>query len=242
MKKIQKNSSNHFISINDIENIYKQYDININIDNVELYQEAFVHSSISNKNNYERLEFFGDSIINMFCSEYLYINFPNSNEGLLTKFRSDIVNGKYLSNIAKKIKLDKFIIYSINMEHKFNGRENDKILGDIFESFIGACYINEGYLICKELLNNILISEIDINNITIKNNNYKGELSSYYQKLYNKTPYYKIKEQNGPNHKKIYIIEVFDNNDTIIGMGEDKTKKGAEINAAYNALIKLNII
>lgn len=242
MKKIQKNSSNHFISIDDIENIYKKYNINININNIDIYQEAFIHSSISNKNNYERLEFFGDSIINMFCSEYLFLYFPNYDEGFLTKLRSDIVNGKYLSNIAKKLELDKFIIYSVNMEYKFNGRENDKILGDIFESFIGACYVNEGYEKCKELLHNILINEIDLNNITVKNNNFKGQLSSYYQKLCNKTPYYKIKKETGPNHNKIYIVEVFDNNDTIIGIGEDKTKKGAETNAAYNALIKLKLI
>jgi ribonuclease-3 len=242
LNKIKKNNSNHFLTKNNIEDFYKKYDIITCINDVSIYQEAFIHNSICSKNNYQRLEFFGDSIINMLVTEYLFNKFPNYNEGELTKLKSEIVSTKHLSIISKKLNFNYYVIYTSNMEFKFNGRDNDKIIGDIFESFIAACYIDKGFDLTKEYFFNILNKEIDFNFLNIKKNtNYKGIISIYYQKLCNSTPKYVIKDEIGPSHNKIYIVELIDNNNNIIGLGKNTTKRGAEMIAAENALENLNI-
>ena len=240
--KIKKNTSNHFLTKYDIEEFYRKYDINTNIDDIGIYQEAFIHNSICNKGNYQRLEFFGDSIINMLVTEYLYNKFPEYNEGQLTKLKSEIVSTKNLSIISKKLNFNQFVIYTINMEFKFNGRDNDKIIGDIFESFIAACYIDKGFDLTKQYFYNILNKEIDFNILTeSKNTNYKGIISIYYQKQSNTTPKYIIKQEIGPSHNKTYIIDLIDDTNNIIGSGTHTTKRGAEMLAAHNAINKLNI-
>lgn len=242
LNKIKKNNSNHFLTKQDIEDFYLKYDIKTNINDIGIYQEAFIHNSISNKNNYQRLEFFGDSIINMLVTEYLYNKFPEYNEGQLTKIKSEIVSTKNLSIISKKLNFNNFVIYTLNMEFKFNGRDNDKIIGDIFESFIAACYIDKGFELTKTYFYNILNKEVDFNLFSeSKNTNYKGIISMYYQKNTNTTPKYKIKDEIGPSHNKIYIIDLIDNKNNIIGSGKDTTKRGAEMLAAQNAINKLNI-
>ena len=242
LNKIKKNISNHFLTVHDIEDFYLKYDIKEKITNINIYQEAFIHNSICNKGNYQRLEFFGDSIINMLVTEFLYNKFPDYNEGQLTKLKSEIVSTKNLSLISKKLNFNKFVIYTINMEFKFNGRDNDKIIGDIFESFIAACYIDKGFEITKQYFYNILNKEINLNNLLKSNNtNYKGIISIHYQKISNTTPQYVIKNESGPSHKKIYTIDLIDNSNNIIGSGIDTTKKGAEMLAAKNAIDNLNI-
>tara|TARA_B100001094_G_scaffold331522_1_gene400156 strand:- start:2029 stop:2769 length:741 start_codon:yes stop_codon:yes gene_type:complete len=242
LNKIKKNNSNHFLTKNDVEEFYLKYNIKTIINDVSIYQEAFIHNSISNKNNYQRLEFFGDSIINMVVTEYLYITFPEYNEGKLTKIKSDIVSTKNLSNISKKLNFNNFVIYTLNMENKFNGRDNDKIIGDVFESFIAACYIDKGFEITKKYLFNIINEEFNSNNLNeTVDTNYKGIVSIYYQKLCNSPPKYIIKEEIGPSHDKTYIINLIDNKNNIIGIGSYSTKRGAEMLAAKDAINKLNI-
>ena len=113
------------------------------------------------------------------------------------------------------------------MEFKFNGRDNDKIIGDIFESFIAACYIDKGFDITKKYFYNILNNEIDFSNLIKSNNtNYKGIISIHYQKISNTFfQKYIIKNETGPSHKKIYTIDLLDNNGVLIGSGVDTTKK-----------------
>ena len=242
LNKIKKNTSNHFLTKQDIEEFYLKYDIKTIINDVSIYQEAFIHNSISSTNNYQRLEFFGDSIINMLVTEYLYNKFPEYNEGQLTKIKSEIVSTKNLSTISKKLNFNNFVIYTINMEFKFNGRDNDKIIGDIFESFIAACYIDKGFEFTKKYFYNILNKELDFTLFTqSKNTNYKGIISMYYQKNTNSTPKYKIREEIGPSHNKTYIIDLIDNKNNIIGTGKNTTKRSAEMLAAQNAIEKLKI-
>ena len=116
--------------------------------NLEYYQKAFVHKSVlrflSTQNlnkSYERFEFLGDSVLNLIIANFIFNKYKNEEEGHLTRIRTKLVNGKTLSYLAKKIKLNDFIIISKNVE-TIGGRDNDRILEDVFEAFVCAIYLD----------------------------------------------------------------------------------------------------
>lgn len=161
------NNKNRLINKNDIQNILKKYGIFQNINNLGIYQEAFIHTSYSkphikkhmdNSNlkladkldgvvglqnkSYERLEYLGDAIIEGIISNYLFERFPEEDEAFLSRMRVCLVKGSNLSNLSRIIGLNKFLIISRTMEEKENGRMKDDILEDIFEAFIGSIFID----------------------------------------------------------------------------------------------------
>merc|ERR1711935_614919 len=135
--------------------------------NIKIYQQSFFHKSYIKKENNlnnkgervelvecpsdclelqiesnERLEFLGDSILGSTVAGYLYERFPDENEGFMTRLRTKLVNGEMLGKLAKKIDLSGFMIISRHVEERCNGRDNLRILEDVFESFIGALYLD----------------------------------------------------------------------------------------------------
>ena len=115
--------------------------------NVSLYQGAFIHKSVLrfvDRFSYERLEFLGDSILNLIVAKFIYTKYQDKEEGFLTRIRTKLVNGKTLAYLANKIELNKFLILSKNIEH-IGGSNNDRILEDVFEAFLCSMFQDLGY-------------------------------------------------------------------------------------------------
>ena len=187
------NLNNKLINPTDIINVMETLNINnFKVNNILLYQTAFIHKSYCKElyedtdfknidrsldlqeNSYETMEFLGDSILGSIVSSYLYERFYkiyNQNEGFLTYLKNRIVCGESLAVLSKKIGLNKFIVISKHIEDSCDGRNNLNILEDVFEAFIGAIFLDNNYETIKEILLNIIEKYIDFTDIIIFNNN-----------------------------------------------------------------------
>ena len=148
----RENKNNVLITETDITNILNKYEVDVPINNIDIYQKAFIHRSylkvINNesKDDYfeqsnERYELLGDCILNCIVGTYLFTRFENKNEGELTKLKIKIIKSKTLGMLSKKMDLNKYIIISSHVEDE-NGRLNIRILEDLFECFIGAIFLD----------------------------------------------------------------------------------------------------
>ena len=203
---------------------------------IDNYKNAFVHKSIAkelNTDSYERLEFVGDSVIGLIVAQYLFEKYPDENEGFLTKIRTKLVSSKGLSKFASIIKLDQYIkMNSKAMTQEWN--KNQRILEDTFEALMGAFYLDKGLEPCRKFL--IKLIEKHTNDTELENDtNYKDILMKFLQSRNLKNPEYIITHTNGPDHAKIYTVQININNRKV-SEGTDKNKKQAEQNAAFLAL------
>jgi ribonuclease-3 len=201
-----------------------------------IFDTAFTHKSFCNNKNLksnEQLEHLGDAVIGLAISDYIYRNYPDLDEGEMTKIKSKIVNGKTISKKAKELNLNKYLKLGKG-EEKTGGRDKKSILENTFEAFIGAIYINSGYEITKDFIHQLFRKEIE----KAKQNkilDYKSELQEIIQKKFCTLPQYKVVNVTGQEHKKIFEITI-SINDKIISYGKGKSKKEAQQNAAKNAL------
>lgn len=227
--------------VNKLEKILK-----IKIQNKELLKKALIHSSYTKENeissleNYERLEFLGDAILKLCISDYLYKTFPDYNEGQLSKIRSVVVSDNILADLAMQTGISKLIIMG-KREEKSGGRDKKSILACAFEAILGAYYLDGKYHELVKYLEELfksIIKEVDVN---FEKFNAKAVLQEYTQSQNKKTPEYKILEEIGPEHDKIFLVEVRFR-DEILATGQGKTKKDAEQDAAYKACQKLGVI
>lgn len=209
------------------------------INNVYIYKEAFIHKSVQRQHSCsnERLEFLGDSVVNLAVADFLYKTYPSEDEGFMTKLRTKLVNKYTLAFLAKETKLNDLIITSrqINMKHT----PNDKIMEDAFEAFIGAIYLDLGFHVAIKYVIDLMKSSIDFNEIMI-DSNYKDILLRHSQKVFNTLPEYILINSEGPPHKRIFYVKVCINNITY-GEGEGNTKKKAEQESAKSTLNQLNV-
>jgi len=236
IENIPYNLNNIFINKSDIIEILNKCKIKIkNINNINIFREAFTHKSyckkdifsqyvlnackleLGNPNNlldlqdksYERLEYLGDKVLKLIISSYLYTRYPKQDEGFMTKLQTKIEDKKTLSIFSKELGLGKFFIISKQIE-SMNGRNLDKIHEDIFESFIGALYESEGkdLTICRELITYLLETLIDYSDKLYCDNNYKDILLRFHHQRKWNTPIYYTICAEGPAHKKKYIMAV----------------------------------
>ena len=222
----------------EIENI-----LNMRVRDITLYQEALLHKSAvklynASRSN-ERLEFVGDSVLNFIIAKYLYDNYPDENEGFMTKLRTRLVSGKCLSQIAKNMGLQ----HHIRMNEKAlrqTWNENARILEDALESLIGAIYLDQGLYITIQFILSQMRQNVDFDEI-LTDTNYKDILMRYTQMNGIKLPVYNLIHEDGPNHSKSFMVEVIVD-DKSIGNGYGKSKKAAEQNAAHQALLHLKHI
>ena len=204
--------------------------LNITTDNISLYYEAMTHKTYTNENktekSYQRLEFFGDSILDFLSAEYLYNDKNNWEEGKMSIVRANAVNKTALANFSRELKLNE-IIRTGNTKENFNNK--DKVMSDLFESLLAAIYIDQGKKKAIEFLKgNVLKIIDDSKDKDVKNP--KTILQEYLQLESRGTIEYKTKMINN-----IFVSEVF-HEDAKFGVGKGKSKKEAEVNAAKEAL------
>ena len=204
----------------------------------ELYVLAFTHSSVvekdsKTKESNERLEFLGDSILGSIVAEYLFKKYPYKDEGFLTDIRSRIVKRDTLNDIAIKIGVRELLIYNKTIFQK-------SIYGNAFEALIGAIYLDKGYSKTTKFVQKILNTQLDIEHLVIKNENYKSILLEWISKN-DGTISFNIestsKSESSTNFKAFVKY-----NDEIIGEGIGNTKKSAEQAAAEISCNHLNIL
>lgn len=208
-----------------MNNIFKKFDIYIK--NTDLLKIALTHSSYSNEHNvesYERLEYLGDAVLEIVCSEYLYKN-TNFSEGKMSRLRSLYVCENALYEYSKEIDLSKYIFIG-------NGTKvNKTIIADVFEAVIAVIYLESRLEVVKELFNKLIVPYIDKQEDFLMD--YKTLLQEHVQETYKKIEYVLVDEY-GPAHEKTFIIEVHINGE-VCGRGKGSTKKEAEQKAAKEA-------
>lgn len=207
-------------------------------EDLELMNRAFVHGSMVNKNSNtksnERLEFLGDSVLSMCVSEYLFKKYPKADEGKLTRMRSYVVSEKMLSDLARRIDLDKMLILSWGEENS-GGRGRDANLADAFESFLGAIFLDKGKKTVEKFLLKLIKKDIEKASKKDFIFDYKTELQYIVQKKYKKCPEYEVVKEEGPPHNKIFHTQlVFEGK--VLAQGKGSSKKRAEQQAAACAL------
>lgn len=207
--------------------------------NQRLFEQAFTHRSYLNEakentDSNERLEFLGDSIISFVVSQHLYTQFPHYNEGVLTNLRSLLVNTKSLGEMAKKLDFGNLLKLSKG-ENESHGRENQSILADSYEAFVGALFLDQGLEAASDFINTTLLENVKelIEKKSFKDP--KSLLQEYAQGKKQGSPVYKVVEEEGPAHAKLFTVHVSIAN-SVVGEGKGKSKQEAEENAAKQAL------
>ncbi len=212
----------------------------------ELIKIALTHPSYTKENNfsdlenYERLEFFGDSVLKLFTSKLLYETYPESPEGELSKIRSILVSDAILAKVAVKIGLDKLIILG-HSEEKQGGRKRESNIACSLEAILGAYYLSGKRDEIENFIRDyILIYAEDIDK-HFEKYNAKDILQQYTQGVDKTRPEYNTVSVKGPAHKPIFVVEVVWNEE-ILAEAEGKSKKEAEQNAAFKACENLGVI
>jgi ribonuclease-3 len=202
---------------------------------------SFMHRSISNESNNkinnERLEFLGDAILGAVSATLLYELFPDRSEGDLAKIKSVIVSEDILSGIALELGLNQLLILGRGEEHS-GGRTKKAILADALEALIGAYYLDSGYKAAFNFIRRFIQSDIDRASDSHHNRDFKTLLQEYSQRLYRSYPNYRLLKKTGPEHEKMFWIEVMVNGKSY-GPGVGKNKKSAEQEAAKQAYEQL---
>lgn len=201
---------------------------------IHLYELAFLHESYSNENNlnecYERLEYLGDAVLDLLVSEYLYNMDSTLTEGELTRIRSNYVCKQALYTYSIELGLEKYIKLGVGAE--LTRRELDSVVSDVFESFIGALYLDLGLEAVKEFLSKTVILHID--NKEIFFHDYKSELKLLCDQD-GRIIIYDLINEEGESHDKTFTMAVLINGENC-GTGVGGSKKEAEQNAAKVAL------
>ncbi len=213
--------------------------LGVKIQNADLFLSSFTHRSYLNENrgfhlpHNERLEFLGDAVLELIATEYLYKNYPHP-EGELTNFRSALVNYKMLSDIAKRLGFEKFLLMSRG-EAKDTGRARQVILANCIEAVIGAMYLDLGYQATTNFVAKEILVELSA---VITGGSYmdpKSKLQEIVQEKRGVTPTYSVVSETGPDHNKIFVVGAYIGEEEV-GQGTGPSKQEAELAAAENSL------
>ncbi len=209
--------------------------------NISLLQNALTHSSYANERwhnsllSNERLEFLGDSILGMLVAEYLYRSFPNRPEGELTRMRADMVCEGTLASVANSIGLGNHLLLG-HGEERLGGRSRDSILADAMESVIAACFLDGGMAASEQFIRRFILTEVPVKQF--HNIDFKTQLQELVQQKKNQVLVYTLADQSGPDHDKVFTVEVSLNGSSL-GVGTGSSKKRAEQEAARAAIARL---
>lgn len=213
-------------------------ELNIKPKDLSLYERAFSHSSYANehkaKHDYERLEFLGDAVVDLVIADYLFFN-KKETEGEMTKVRASYVCENALYEYSLKLGLNKYIKVG-HGEEIGGGKYKKAIVADIFESLMGAIYVDLGYAVARRVVLKIIVPYIEDENIVFFSD-YKSALQEAVQ-TDKKSVHYNLINEVGPAHDKLFTVEVVIDN-IVYGEGTAGSKKEAEQEAAKVALDKL---
>lgn len=210
--------------------------------NKTILHHAFYHRSYLNearhiKESNERLEFLGDAILSFLTSEYLYTQYPEFPEGILTNIRSGLVKTKSLADVSTTLHLGE-LLYLSRGEEESGGRTNPSLLADCFEAFLGAIYLDQGIDAARKLLTEYVFPLAQKIVDTKSYIDFKSLFQEIIQQESRISPTYKVVKAEGPDHAKTFSIVVLVG-ETIMGEGIGKSKQEGEQAAAANALEKL---
>lgn len=205
-----------------------------------LLLQAITHSSYANERkinkieDYERLEFLGDAVLELVSSEFLFRGNPSLSEGQLTKTRASMVCEPALAYCARQIGLEKYILLGKG-EEITGGRSRDSIISDVMEAIIGAVYLDGGFEKAGDLIHRVILSDIEDKQLFYDS---KTVLQEMVQTMNNASLTYKLIAERGPEHDKEFEVVVCIN-DKVCGTGVGHNKKAAQQQAAYQAILEL---
>lgn len=208
--------------------------------NKDLLVQAFTHSSYANERkinriqDYERLEFLGDAVLELITSEALLTRYPKKHEGELSKLRSSIVCEYCLAQCARELHYPDYV-YLSKGERQTGGADRDSLLCDLFESVLGAIYLDGGLEPARRYVERFLLSDIENKRLFY---DAKTHLQELVQKAELGEIQYVLLDEQGPDHQKHFFVEV-DIEGTRYGAGDGQSRKQAEQKAAYEALLRL---
>ncbi|MBE0481117.1 MAG: ribonuclease III [Dehalococcoidia bacterium] len=214
--------------------------LGVDFQDIVLLQQSLVHRSYLNENgdlslpSNERLEFLGDAVLGFVVADQIYKEFPELSEGELTKLRSALVRRETLSRIALALGLGEYL-YLGRGEEESGGRRRPRNLSCALEAVIGAIYIDRGLEATTGFINRILRAELEeaIEDKLISD--YKSRLQQYIQSERKVTPSYRTVEEIGPDHAKLFTVEVLAG-ERVLAQGRGRSKQEAEMDAARAAL------
>ena len=206
---------------------------------LELLNKSLTHKSYSNevllslKNN-ERLEFLGDSVIDLIMADYMFLTYPDLPEGSLSKIRAAIVNENSLARLAIKLELGSYLLLGKG-ESFSGGRQKASILANAYEALVGALFCDSDFRTTADIFLPQLIKEIDDYRDANIYTDFKSHLQEYTQHKFSCVPLYKVVEELGPSHDKQFNVKVIIRSKTL-GSGKGRSKKEAEQIAAKHTL------
>ena len=221
-----------------LDELFKELDLSYN--NIDLYYEAFSHPSYANEmgtnKHYERLEYLGDAILDFLVGEYLFKTRPDMAEGQMTKLRAEYVCESANEQYSNSMNLGKLILFGVGAK-KENLKIKKSVLGNVFESFLGALYLDHNMDYVRNVLEKWVFPRIGNMKVQFFVD-YKTKLQETMQAERTQSPTYLIVNETGPAHDKTFeaLVKV---DDIKLGRGIGKTKKDAEQEAAKDALEKL---
>lgn len=203
-----------------------------------LFRLAMRHSSAAAdpvRDSYERLEFFGDSVLGLIVAQYLYEHHPDWDQGMMSKARSSVVQEGPLAETAVRLGLDRLVELSPS-EESSGARRRPAVLCDVFEAVVGAIYIESGLEKARWFVLEQLQPFLDqVSGGDVSPNDFKSRLQEMAQSIWRKTPQYRIAREGGSAHQRRFTVEVLFDNE-VFGEGEGRSKREAEQAAAKDAL------
>ncbi len=209
-----------------------------------MLKRALTHKSFANEQKLaasehnERLEFLGDAVLELAVSEFLMNRFPEFSEGDLSKMRAAIVNEKQLAGLARRFHLGEFL-YLGRGEEQTSGREKDSLLADAYEAVLGGVYLDRGFKKAVDVVRRHYSELMGGAPYERFYQDYKTELQEKSQSRFRAVPKYRLVSETGPDHDKIFEVELYVRNE-LMGRGRGRNKKTAEQEAAKQALEHLS--
>ena len=214
--------------------------IGYHFQNTDLLRTAMTHSSYINEHHLEkhqsneRLEFLGDAVLELVSSEFLYKEHPKVSEGELTRTRASMVCEPSLAFCARDLELGSYLLLGKG-EEATGGRERESVTSDAMEALIGAIYLDSGFTSAKEFIHKYVLSDLENKKLFFDS---KSILQEIVQAQEGKNVVYQLLGEEGPDHNKRFFVEVHIA-DVCYGTGKGRTKKAAEQEAAYQAILRL---